>query len=244
MQTSTAPGGSSSGSTGVFQRVPVSPGTQYRLGGNIRVIATCGSSASMGTAGYLSITWRDANENWLGLDDAMTAKYHDVGNYQPSVSVTAPPNAAIAGVALGIDTGGSSTACTSSIEYWDIELTPVGSVMCTPTATNLCLSGGRFQVNARWTTSDGKSGDGQAVRLTTDTGYFWFFNPANAEMTIKVLNACSFNGKYWVFAGGMTDVQVDITVTDTKTGAVRTYKNALGTPFVTITDTGAFATCP
>ena len=45
-------------------------------------------------------------------------------------------------------------------------------------------------------------------------------------------------------AGGLTDVNVVLTVTDTMTGLVRTYVNPQGTAFQPIQDTSAFATCP
>jgi hypothetical protein len=64
------------------------------------------------------------------------------------------------------------------------------------------------------------------------------------EVVVKVLDACTFNQKFWVFAGGLTDVQVTLKVTDTKTGAVKTYDNPRGAAFQPILDTSAFATCP
>ena len=63
-------------------------------------------------------------------------------------------------------------------------------------------------------------------------------------MVIKVLNGCGLNLRYWTFAGGLTDVNVVMTVTDTQTGAVKTYTNPQGAPFQPIQDTDAFATCP
>jgi hypothetical protein len=82
------------------------------------------------------------------------------------------------------------------------------------------------------------------VQLTADTGYFWFFSDANVEMVVKVLNACPVNNKYWVFAGGLTNVRVTVSVTDTSNGSVQTYVNPQSTPFQPIQDTAAFATCP
>lgn len=114
---------------------------------------------------------------------------------------------------------------------------------CTPTAKAMCLGGGRFKVEATYATSSA-SGQADAVRLTDDTGYLWFFSSTNVETVIKVLNACPVNNRFWVFAGGLTDQRVDLKVTDTKTGAVRTYINPIGTPFQPIQDTSAFATCP
>jgi hypothetical protein len=137
--------------------------------------------------------------------------------------------------------GSGDTVLRSNIVRADI----ASSTGCLPDATTLCLNGGRFQTTVQWRTSDGKSGRGQAIPLTGDSGYFWFFGPENVEMTVKVLNACSTSTpRYWVFASGMTDVGVDLTVTDTKTGAVKTYSNPLGRPFQAVQDTNAFATCP
>ena len=81
------------------------------------------------------------------------------------------------------------------------------------------------------------------MKLTDETGYLWFFDAGNVEMVVKVLDACSLNQRFWIFAGGLTNVQVTLTVTDTVKGAVKTYTNPQGTPFQPIQDTGAFATC-
>jgi hypothetical protein len=115
---------------------------------------------------------------------------------------------------------------------------------CVANATTLCLSNSRYQVRTQWVARDGASGAGQVINLTGDTGAFWFFNPSNVEMVVKVLNACGLNSRYWTFAGGLTDVNVIMTVTDTQTGIVKTYTNPQQTPFQPIQDTSAFATCP
>ncbi len=115
---------------------------------------------------------------------------------------------------------------------------------CVADLTTLCLNAGRFRVQTQWTTAQGQIGAGQAVLLTPDTGYFWFFSSNNVEMVVKGLNACTFNSHFWVFAGGLTNVRVVMTVTDTQTGAVQTYTNPQGTAFQPIQDTSAFATCP
>jgi hypothetical protein len=119
-----------------------------------------------------------------------------------------------------------------------------GGGTCTPNGETLCLAAGRFRVTTSWSTPQGDTGTGMAVPLTGDTGYFWFFNDANVELVLKVLNACSFADHFWVFAGGLTNVAVEITVVDSVTGAARTYTNPQSTPFQPIQDTMAFATCP
>ena len=78
-----------------------------------------------------------------------------------------------------------------------------------------------------------------AVPLTDDTGYFWFFDAANIELVVKTLDGTSTNGHYWVFSGGLSDVQYTITVTDLETGAVQTYQNPFG-QLASFADTSAF----
>ncbi len=108
----------------------------------------------------------------------------------------------------------------------------------------LLLDGSRFVVNATWTTAQGQTGSGTGVQLTDNTGYFWFFSSSNVEMVIKVLDGCALNQRFWVFAGGLTNVKVDISVTDSKNGTIKHYTNAQGKQFQPIQDTAAFATCP
>ncbi|MBW8877895.1 MAG: hypothetical protein JF614_23270 [Acidobacteria bacterium] len=123
-------------------------------------------------------------------------------------------------------------------------LTPATTpFLCTPTTTALCLNNGRFKVEATFNTGT-QSGQAQVVKLTDETGYLWFFSATNVEAVVKVLNACTFNQRFWVFAGGLTNVQVTLTVTDSKNGTVKTYNNPQGAAFQPILDTSAFATCP
>ncbi|HBL30133.1 MAG TPA: hypothetical protein DD490_25125, partial [Acidobacteria bacterium] len=114
---------------------------------------------------------------------------------------------------------------------------------CTPGPTTLCLNGGRFKVEAAWKTADG-AGAGQAVSDGADSGRFWFFDADNTELVVKVLDACSYDGHYWVFASGLTNVEVRLTVTDTQEGAARRYFNPSGKAFTPVQDVAAFATCP
>jgi hypothetical protein len=113
---------------------------------------------------------------------------------------------------------------------------------CVAEAGALCLAGGRFQVSAGWQTTQGAGGAETRV-LTPDTGALWFFKPDNLELVVKVLDGCALNGHWWVFAGGLTNVGVTLTVTDTQTGEFRTYTSPIGVPFAPLQDTTAFANC-
>ena len=96
---------------------------------------------------------------------------------------------------------------------------------CAVDANELCL-GGRFRVGVQFTDPrNGQASSGAPVPLTGDTGAFWFFAPANLELVLKVLDGRAVNGHFWVFYGALSDVAYTITVTDTVTGASRTYHN-------------------
>ena len=115
------------------------------------------------------------------------------------------------------------------------------SAGCSENSTTLCLNSGRFEVAARWRTADGNNGSARAVALTNDSGYFWFFNQDNVEVTVKVLDACASNQNFWVFASGMTNVGVDFTVFDTLTKKSKKYTNVMGKEFAPVLDTAAFS---
>ena len=114
----------------------------------------------------------------------------------------------------------------------------VPKAACVASSTRLCLKGGRFAVEAHWSIP-GSSGAGQAVPLTGDTGYLWFFNAANVELVVKVLDGRPVNGKFWVYYGALSNVEYTLTVTDTVTGRVKTYKNPPGR-YASAGDSSAF----
>lgn len=113
------------------------------------------------------------------------------------------------------------------------------------TFDRLRLGSGRFFVEAQWRTASGQTGSAQSLTLTSDSGYFWFFAPDNAEVVVKVLDACDLDpyNSFWVFAAGLTTVEVKLRVTDTASGQVTEYFNPLDSPFQPVLDTHAFDAC-
>lgn len=105
---------------------------------------------------------------------------------------------------------------------------------CSPNSTSLCLGGARFKVQV-----SGTSVTGTALPGTADTGNFWFYSPGNVDVVVKVLDGRAINGRFWVFVGSLSNVGYTVTVTDTVSGAVKTYSNAQGN-LGSIADTAAF----
>jgi hypothetical protein len=101
---------------------------------------------------------------------------------------------------------------------------------CTADVSTLCLgTGGRFRVRSVWRTTAGSTGSGGAIPDTNSTtGFFWFFDAANVELAVKVLDGTAINDFYWTFFGALSDVDYWLIVEDTVTGESRTYHNPQG----------------
>ena len=131
------------------------------------------------------------------------------------------------------------TGVTGTIRGFAVHLI-TASAPCVASSAALCLNSGRFTVQVAWQVpSQGSSGAGTAVPLTTDTGYFWFFSSNNVELVVKVVDGRAVNGHFWVFYGALTNVQYTITVTDSLTGDVRSYVNPDGNQ-ASVADVSAF----
>jgi hypothetical protein len=122
---------------------------------------------------------------------------------------------------------------------YTLTLTDSGGPSVCGDALTLCLSNSTYAITVHWATTDGRSGSGTAVPLTSDTGYFWFFSPTNIELVIKVLDGRGINGYHWVFYGALSDVSYTITVTNRLTGVSKSYSNPQGN-LASEADTQAF----
>lgn len=100
-----------------------------------------------------------------------------------------------------------------------------------------------MEVTLDTTEAGGIHGPAGNIPLTTlgitQGGIFWFFSATNPEMLIKVIDACAFNNRVWVFFAALTDAGFAATVTDTQTGHFKTYTNPDHTTAKPTQDTGA-----
>ena len=86
---------------------------------------------------------------------------------------------------------------------------------------------------------DGSAGVLHAVPLadSEETGLLWFFTPDKAELTVKLLDGCDVNGRWWAFLSSSSTVEYEVTVADTVTGRSRVYRNELGDAPALLADT-------
>jgi hypothetical protein len=108
---------------------------------------------------------------------------------------------------------------------------------CNNSRTHACLSGKRFKVEV-----ESQFGLAQVDRASKTDAYFYFLNPGGVDLLVQLLQRCSNNDHFWVFASATTSVDFDLTVTDTFSGESRAYTNPGA--LQPILDTAAFATCP
>lgn len=100
----------------------------------------------------------------------------------------------------------------------------------------LVLRNGDIVISARWT---GGPAAGQSLRAVTqakESGYFWSFGSGNVELTAKVLDGSSVNGRLWTFLAPMTTLGLEATVYDVRNGCLipscpkKTYQIPPGVP--------------
>ena len=165
------------------------------------------------------------------------------------VGVAQSPTTQVRTAYLSTDGGSTWTIATSpdvdpQYHAFGIRVDPIlAQTNCVPTTTAMCLQGSRFQVAATFQPPGAAQGQAQTVQLTDDSGYLWFFADSNIEAVVKVLDGCALNQHFWIFAGGTTNVQTNLTVTDTQTGKMKTYINPQNKAFQPIQDTSALP-CP
>ena len=135
--------------------------------------------------------------------------------------------------------GGPSATVVQTAESDD----PVEPPDTSPCGEGLgCVQDDRFEITVS-AVANGETVMGVANDLTGDTDWFSFFDPSNVEVFVKVPSGtCGINNRWWIFAGGATDLDLTVRVRDTQTGLVQTYTST-GT-FTAINDTSAFESCP
>ncbi|MEO8195990.1 MAG: IPT/TIG domain-containing protein [Thermoanaerobaculia bacterium] len=116
------------------------------------------------------------------------------------------------------------------VRFEETTLEPTGSLQaaftCVPDATTTCLLGGRFQVRV-------KVGGipKQAISTTGQSGTYWFTSAAQPEVFVNLVDGFSFNGKYWVYFGSLTNQAYTVEVIDSVSGILKSYSRTTAQPW-------------
>ena len=89
----------------------------------------------------------------------------------------------------------------------------------------------------------GATGAGLSKYLSDLAGYFSLptltLSPETPEVFVKIVDGRAVNGRFWVFHGGLTDLEYTLTVPEESSGRTKTYFKAAGSPCGEF-DTAAF----
>jgi hypothetical protein len=134
-------------------------------------------------------------------------------------------------------------------EPWTVIRSNPEDFTCVPNDYSVCLLNGRFQVALNYhlpgAPSEGKWALMQKISDTSALAYFQE-GPTTVQALIDVLDACvpELGNHFWVFAGFLTNVGFDLTVTDSQGTQTKQYIHQPGPAAQAIEDTSAFASCP
>jgi hypothetical protein len=228
-----------SGTRSAQQCVSVTPGAIYEAG----VKAMIDGQQPAAEASLMGLFYESANCGGPFLTQSMLETAHVTaqsnGRFTPvAARIQAPASAhsILLATVLGVHQPGGTVHAHFDDVYFALSGTG-----CVADMETLCLTSGRYRVTATFRAPQGRNAEpAHVVQLTKDSGYMWFFNDDNVEVTVKVLDVCASTGWAWVFAAGMTNVEVHLRVLDTETHAIQEYTNPSGQPFQVILDTSAF----
>ena len=65
--------------------------------------------------------------------------------------------------------------------------------------------------------------------MSDQSGNFYFFQPENWEVLVKMVDGCAINGYYWAFVAAASNLGWEIGIVDTTTGAEWVVANTEGT---------------
>lgn len=166
----------------------------------------------------------------LDFDDAVKVFYGQLTNLRFSLIVTDTATGEVKVYANGpaecgaIDPVGFASAGAPARAKKARARAAAGS--CRAGRDALCLDR-RFRVEVAWhNPGDGSGGAAGAVPMSRQTGAFFFTSPGNLELLAKVVD---YGDRIDFFYGALSNLEYTITVTDTATGAVKTYRNPSGT---------------
>lgn len=101
----------------------------------------------------------------------------------------------------------------------DGEALPTSTVTIAPAPTSVTLGwpgeyyGSSFPVELEW--RDPRSGalrQAGTTQLSRLSSGFWFLQPQNLEVTLKILDGRAINGHFWLFLSGMTHLEFTLRV--------------------------------
>ncbi len=132
---------------------------------------------------------------------------------------------------LVVDASGRFLHVAAGGGIYDLQI----AAPCVGSDRSLCMLGGRFVATVQ--AVDPRTGRvelGRAVAQQDRFGYFslpgFTGDPTFPEILVKMVDATSIGGGFWVFHSGLTDLQYTLSVVDNVTGRQKSYQNDRSDP--------------
>jgi photosystem II stability/assembly factor-like uncharacterized protein len=176
------------------------------------------------------------------LDYTLTVREPLTGRVRTYTAADSAPSATL--TCGSADTSAFDRAC----EVEQSSTATSGTRLAAASGGELPLLGGRFRATIRATDPrTGRVSEGAAIPRKDGVGYFslpgFTGDPSFPEVFVKMVDGrAQPGGSFWVFHTGLTDLEYTLTVTDTQTGSVKTYRRvaADGARLCGAADTRAF----
>jgi hypothetical protein len=101
--------------------------------------------------------------------------------------------------------------------------------LCRDSATDLCLLGGRFRVQAVFG-PDLRQGAARPAGDAGESGMFSFEDLDRADLAVRMVDGTAVNGSFWLLASTLGDRDVTVRATDLESGRVRELVLTGGAP--------------
>lgn len=133
------------------------------------------------------------------------------------------------------------------VGFLEQETLALAGVVMQPESTELALQANRFRLSVTYRDPrDGLWRSARMLRTSEASGKFWFFDPSNPEVLVKLLDGGAVNGHFWLFASSLTTLEFELRIVDSAGGCLnlpggpsacptRTYRQASG-PSLNIED--------
>ncbi len=129
---------------------------------------------------------------------------------------------AVQGLTLGNETGGTLLSAAKPTTYaTSTDATGGEYTDCRPSAPQITFEHGYTVSMCIEYERDGELVQADAFDFglgSRESGLLYFFDADNAEVLIKVLDACAVNNHRWVFVAPVTTLAFNLRVDDTATG--------------------------
>ena len=191
----------------------------------------------------INLSWSDNATNETGYvveAKAAGSGFIQVGSVLPANATSTTITGATPGVTFTFRVKARNGAGDSGYSN-EASATPTNTGgPCVANSTTACLLSNRFRVSVRYINAfvnPPQPGDFLGARLASgssvsDTATFGLTTPLLIEAVVRILDVNQVQpgaNRFDIYAGGLTDLEYTVTVTDTQTGRSKTYRKPPGT---------------